>query len=304
MSMVVNMLFGILFFVVCGLLILQERNEKMRQTVKKFWVQPSVEFSEKIFGYLVILIFAVALIVYVLDGVKTLIGHLSETTKNYIFIYIAGYAVAFFTSMLSVIGAFLSYNSIRLRNLRLVLLKRSFWGAGGFEEYDEPQEVSFKQHLKDCGKITLVMLFNSLLSWVQVILSIVLILPKLVKHFVEWLFLPSSVRLLRWQMNNIPFARAEDFIAKSTETGIIPSSEKIQEKKLKELSWKSECLTRHYAKEVFGEQEEKVEEYVQDAIRLTKEENDSVVVHPRFWAIPQTKVSAKAAIGKMYIPET
>jgi hypothetical protein len=118
------------------------------------------------------------------------------------------------------------------------------------------------------------------------------------KSVISWLFTPPAIRLYRWKIKNIPFERAEDFLKFSQKEGFTTHSQYL--KTLDKLSEKSDILTQIFAYKVFGDRTAWANKYVNEARRLTKEEHDNVVIHPRFWAIPQDDVHARIAIRKYW----
>lgn len=205
-------------------------------------------------------------------------------------IYAAGYIVAFLLYVIMLLPKLFSYNSTYSNNLRLILVKKHDFGQTG--NYFQPEAVSFWNALKEFGFSVLLFLFVSLLSWITVLLSCFVS----VWVCVSWLLTPSSVKTYRWKLKNIPFHRAEDLLKHSQEHGFVTTSEQLFAKTLEDFANRSEILTRRYAEWVFGKDREKVEEYVNEARHLTKEVHDSVVIHPRFWAIPQNKDDAEKAL--------
>jgi len=208
-------------------------------------------------------------------------------------IYGTGYVFAFFLSASALVVGLFSFNSIHKKNLRLILMKETLLGR--LDEYDEPEAVLLKAWFKEFGFCVLFICLNSLLSWLQVFLTVFVFL----KNLIAWIMTPSAIRLHRWKLRNIAFQRAEDVLERFRAEGFMPESDLIWEKGLKELSEKSERLTEAYAQKVFNGDREKVEDYVGRARRITREQNDSVVIHPRFWAIPQSEYSAQSAVGTL-----
>jgi len=197
---------------------------------------------------------------------------LSETFWLIFYVYLAGYVIAFFMGMFALIRRLFSFNSIHRRNLRLILIKNTFLGR--MEEYEEPEDSSFMRSLKEFGLGIFLHLFNSLLSWIQVLISLFVD----AKAVITWLLMPSTIRAYQWKIKNIPFKRAEDFLKFSQSEGFTSHSDQLMNKTLEELSKKSERLTQIFATKVFGDDEAKIERYVSEARRLTREENDSVVI--------------------------
>lgn len=215
---------------------------------------------------------------------------MSETVQLLLYVYGAGYIAALLLDVITLLPGLFSYNSTRSNNLRLILVKRDYLGQA--ENYRQPRPATFLNALKDFGVRVLLALFISLLSWIYV----VLIVFASVKAFLSWLLAPSSAKAYRWKLKNVPFYRAEDVLKHSQEHGFMTLSERLWTKALEELANRSEMLARTYAERVFGSDQERVDKYVNEARHLTKEVHDSVVIHPRFWAIPQEKDDAEMAL--------
>ena len=89
---------------------------------------------------------------------------MTETFKVLLFLYLAGYIVAFITVVLTLLRGLFFFNSIEQKNLRLVLLKITVFGET--KEYEEPEAPSFRKIVKEFGWGIVIDLFISLLSWI------------------------------------------------------------------------------------------------------------------------------------------
>lgn len=215
---------------------------------------------------------------------------MSDTIKFLLILYASGFVLSFIIGVISLIPGLFSYNSIHQQNLRLILCRISVLGKT--EDYEEPKPHTFKNAFKEFGVSVVLHLFSSLFSWIQVAITSFVY----VKFLISWVFTPPAIRLYRWKVRNIPFHRAEDLIKFSQEAGYTTQSEKLLLKSIDEISKKSEALTATFAKIVFKDEKE-ADSYVREALRLSKEDYDSVVVNPRFWAIHQNEFSARFAIN-------
>lgn len=220
----------------------------------------------------------------------------SETFIFIFLIYATGFLVAFIPVFISLLVNLIKFNSIYRQNMRLLLCKVTPLGV--IQEYDSPEHPTFSAAIKEFLFSGLALAFSCLLSWIQVLLWLVSILTR----GWSWIFTPGQIKLYRWKISNIPFSRAEDFLKYAQEVGFASQSSTIFSKTVEELSKKSERLTESFAENIFldstspGSRYFLVERYVEAAKRLTKEQNDSVVIHPRFWAISQNELSALRAI--------
>lgn len=209
----------------------------------------------------------------------------------FLVVYALGVILLFIWTTTGLLWRFLRRNSIRNRNLWLLGLEIN-WMASVLRTKEVG--ASFKDELGMLIASIFMMAFNALFSWI-------LLIPALIAlpiQFFKWIRTPAKIREVSWRSGNIQYQSAEDCLANAQDAYLPGGGAKnTLEAELEEASVRVEELTREYAEQVYGDEWQKVEEYIESAKRISKERFHTRVIHPAFWAIRPRKWDADLAVG-------
>ena len=157
--------------------------------------------------------------------------------KIFFIIYLIGYVIVLALSLISLIPRLFLFNSKLQKNMRLLCQRIDM--VGRIDDFDGPSyctyEPNFKSTLREFGFYLFFCFLNSLLSWIQVMITIGIYMIEVY----QWVCLPSTVRKYRWQIRNIVFPRAEDLLKLSQEAGVATKSDKLIQKEIEKISFRS-----------------------------------------------------------------